>query len=110
MKKISYEFKMDVGYLVTLGKEVYDIVNTEAEAKEVIKEYEKDVEYNTWLAKVNISNLESNYEAIRYEGERLLMLDDYDFKIFVKSLLYHDTIDWTLVDMEKIKETISDSI
>ena len=69
------------------------------------------VKYQTWLVKVNLDNERSNYEHIVEQGESLLQMSDYDFKVALKNeFSYHDVIDWEQVDLKEIRESIADSI
>jgi len=69
-----------------------------------------EIDYMTWLLNVNVDNIQSNQEAIKEEGERLLVCDDYDLKMFLKTLSVHDEIEFDKIDYKKVRENIAEFI
>ena len=66
-------------------------------------------EYNTWLVRVNLNNIKTNYDTIITDGHAILRLPDDELKTFLKTQIsYHDKINWSNVDIEKIREEIVD--
>ena len=66
-------------------------------------------EYNTWLLKVNLDNIQENYTRLTKEVSFLLLDSDYAIlRQLELNYTYNDNIDFGNVDIEDIKEYLQD--
>ena len=66
------------------------------------------MEYNAWLVRVNLDNVESNYNELMQSVGFMLCDSNYAIKEQLKNnYVYYDGIDWEKVNMEDIREWLN---
>ncbi len=93
-------------------EEIESILKEMAEeiATEEIKKLDpQKIEYNTWLLKINIDNVESNYRLVKANCRYYYIADDKDLLHICKTEFnLYDTIIWKYVDWDKMREYFKD--
>ncbi len=74
------------------------------------QERKERIEYQTYLLKINLDNIKSNYDYLMEETSNMLKMNDNELlEIFRNNTFdFHDTIDFDYIDIKEMREYLED--